>query len=576
MKLTETKNERGSTLLVALSTVIVLSLAGAAVLMNCTTRYNVTSTQVKGWKEALYAAEAGGDLAFAQIRKYNIDPSTAFASADGWAAPAPSPLPSTSSWNFGYTNPPPTFGTNNNLSAKVTVDRFGWLPGSNIAGYYRIRSVGTAQVFGFKRTGMDNRMDPTTKGDSLLRKIDFNSDHFIATYGYGDALPAAPPTTANGKAIVAVSNPQSAQVSRRIELIAIPVMAIEAGIKTASSFYGTLVDSYDSRNPAKPPATSPTSSYYGPNPVAPYAAYATDAHDGDIACGGSSFSAGYVWGDVSTNGGNATNANISGVVDNNVPFTLPTASPGAPPIPVLPPSSPENGSPSTINPNPTPYATGPQTGQLQTVFWYNYSNINNLTINPVKTSAAFTQPDGTVIPANTRVDTTVNIYVTGNVNGLTVNKGVTANIYFRGNMGGQATDYNNNNDDGPGGNGVYVPAYTDNWVDHGNPAPNPRYTLSSYGNSTLVSRAGHMWFYGISPADGSSRSINIDPPGAMWAAFYAPSHDFTANGNPDLYGVLVCKTFYQNGNCSFHCDKELLNGGNPLDYRIASFVEDVR
>jgi hypothetical protein len=600
MKLTDIKSERGSTLLVALSTVIVLSLAGAGVLMNCTTRYNATSTQVKGWKDALYAAEAGGDLAYAKIRKWGtadqqlIDPATIFASADGWAAPAPSPLPSTNSWNLGYTIAPSTFGSNNGMSAKVTVDRFAVLPGSTVgAGYYRIRSIGTAQTFGFKRTGMDNRMDPTTKGDSLLRKIDFNSDHFIATYGYGDALPNATPTTANGKAVVAVANAQSAQVSRRIELIAIPVMMIEAGIKTGS-FRGTIVDSYNSMNPPMP-GSNPGNSYYGSNPVAPYAAYAVDAHDGDVVDGSSTFNlsgvGAYVWGDVSTNGGNATNANASGVVDNNVPFALPTASPGAAPIPdvVMQPyeNLPGASLASVLTPPTRTYPPGtPKSGKTQTEFWYRYSSISNATINPLLTAAQFTQtqPDGSVliIPANTPIDTTVNIYVTGDVNGLVINKGVTANIYFTGNMRGQASGYDNNNADGPvtwpaivAGNGVVQIDPVTSYTDHGVIAI-PRYTFSSYANSPLVSRAGHVWYYGISPADGSSRSINIDPPGTMWAAFYAPSHDFSAIGNPDFYGVMVCKTFYENGNCAFHVDRQLLNGGTPVDYRIASYVEDVR
>jgi hypothetical protein len=97
-----------------------------------------------------------------------------------------------------------------------------------------------------------------------------------------------------------------------------------------------------------------------------------------------------------------------------------------------------------------------------------------------------------------------------------------------------------------------------------------------YTASPLVSRAGHLWYYGISPADGSPRTITISPPGSLWAAFYAPSYDFATNGNPDIYGVAVCKTFYQNGNCSFHFDKQLASSSPPIDYRVASYVEDIR
>ena len=42
--------------------------------------------------------------------------------------------------------------------------------------------------------------------------------------------------------------------------------------------------------------------------------------------------------------------------------------------------------------------------------------------------------------------------------------------------------------------------------------------------------AGNLQFYSISPTDGSSQHININSPGDLVAAFYAPSADFTMNG----------------------------------------------
>jgi hypothetical protein len=574
-KCTRTRaNEAGSTLIAALSTITILSIAGAGVLMNCTTRFNATSTQVKGWKEALIAAEAGADLGFAEVRKNGIDPATGFSTANAWSSPAPSPISATNSWVLGNSTPL-TFGSAGTLSTKVTVDKFALLPGTTTGvGYYRIRSVGIAQLTGLKRVGMDNRVDAGTKGDNLLRKVDFAIDHFISTYGFGDALPTAVASTANGKTQVAVPNPNKPQVSRRVELIAIPVMPIEGAIKTAGSFTGTIVDSYDSKNGA----------YAGTNPAPPLD---VDAHDGDVVCGGSSFSAGHIYGDVTTNGGAASTSVATGVVDNNVPIALPTATPGVSPIPLMPgmtggPTT-EGTSPLTISPTYTTYAIGtPLEGQIKRVFWYTYSSLNKVTINPVKTTGSVTLPNGTVIPANTPIDTTVNIYVTGDVTGLTVNKGVSANIYFRGNIDAKAKDFDNNNVDGagtaPSYNSVWVPAYDYNPTP---PVGTPKYTLKTGANapytpSLLVSRAGHLWFYGISPADGSARTMDIDPPGTMYAAFYAPSHDFGTRGNPDIYGVMVCKSFSMNGNCTFHFDKQLMSSAPPLDYRVASYVEDVR
>jgi len=38
-----------------------------------------------------------------------------------------------------------------------------------------------------------------------------------------------------------------------------------------------------------------------------------------------------------------------------------------------------------------------------------------------------------------------------------------------------------------------------------------------------------------------------------------------------MAGVMVCKTFYQNGNGSFHFDKQLASSSPPIDYRVASY-----
>lgn len=562
--------EGGSALLFALGTIAVLSLVAGGVLLNATTRYNAMSTQVGGWKDALHAAEAGGDLAFNEIRKYGLDSATGFASAS-WTSPAPSPFPSTYSWSLGIdsTKPLLTFGPNNSLSAQVTVDRFGLLPGSSPEiGYYRIRSIGTAQISGLKRTGMDNRMDTQTKGDNLLRRIDYNIDHFISTYGYGDALPAAPANSANGKGTVAVKSPTKPQVTRRIELIALPIMPIEGAVKTSGFFRGTTVDSYNSANGAYPGSPNPSGN-------SPYTgkAYLADAHDGDVVDGSSTFSAGQIYGDVSTNGGTASNSNVTGVVDNNVPITLPPAVAGVAPIPLLPPTG-YTLTPVSSNATISPAYTIDATGKLITTFWYSATSVNDIKVNPVTTTSSFTL-GGTTYPAGTPVETIVNIYCTGDVKQLTVNLGAKVNVYFTGNMSGKARDYDNNNVDGPygsspTGNGsfVFVPAaYTGSGASA---------TVATWQTSTAVSKADHMWFYGLTPADGSTRTINLSSPGPIWAGFYAPAYDFSVNGNPDIYGVMVAKSFYQNGNCSFHFDKQLLAGTIPNDYRIASYVEDVR
>ena len=78
MRLFRERSESGSVLICVLGIILVLSLIAGNILFNCVTRYNAASSQVRGWKESVYAAEAGGDLAYAEIRKTVFDPTHAF------------------------------------------------------------------------------------------------------------------------------------------------------------------------------------------------------------------------------------------------------------------------------------------------------------------------------------------------------------------------------------------------------------------------------------------------------------------------------------------------------------------
>src|SRR5712692_1854304 len=106
MKMQLQRTDTGSTLICALCTIVIVSLIGANVLINCASRYNVSAKQLKGWKEALYAAEGGGDIGFAQVRKKWND----------WNDDS-----SFSSWSNETS--PDTFGQANSLSTSVTVDK---------------------------------------------------------------------------------------------------------------------------------------------------------------------------------------------------------------------------------------------------------------------------------------------------------------------------------------------------------------------------------------------------------------------------------------------------------------------
>ena len=544
MKIKSNSNESGNVLICVLGAILVVSLIGANVLRNSTTRLNTSSNQVRAWKEALSAAEAGGDMAFAEIRK----------TLPG-ASPTPSPSPWTGWTNSGTTHVSPvtTFGSDN-LKARTVVETCyfdssgvfhpGANPDPNANSWYRVRSKGTTPLPGLKRTGMDDTLvndghshfaakgstamqDITARGngDSTLRKIDFRYDHFVTTYGndWDDPL-----GTRNDPAAIGATP----QISRRIEQIVTPVTPFfDAAIKASASFYGlgsaAMLDSYDSRKgPYVFVANDPT------NPRYP------DSRHGSLQIGSSTATVkGMLYGDVATNGGTIVGSSqITGTIDNNVPFNLDDyhmpdtsawayqpAGTGAGKLPLAVSSS------TTLTP--------PAAGSSNAPVYYVISSLTGaLTVNP---TAAGT-------------DTYVAIHVTGNISsnsaGITVNPNVHLKVYFDHDI-----NVKNNN-------------------------------LINQNPSLANPIAGNLQFYGISPprdANGVPQwtqtiQLNSATPSTLAMTFYAPSADVTLNGNPDFIGTMVCKTFYGNGNVSWHYDRALNNEGEVLDFRIASYVEDTR
>ncbi len=542
VKIQAQRGNDGNILLCALCTIVIISLIGANVLINCTTRYNVTAKQLKGWKEALYAAEAGGDAGFDEVRKA-LDPVNLPFTADGWTtAPSPAPTPGPA-WSKTISG----FGQGGNLSTTVTIDKLidntGTIP-STIP-YYRIRAIGTARLYGLPRvslsdqflTGGPNFVANSASrgvGDTLLRKIDFKYDHFKATYGDGDG---------HNPSLSSVANPQ---VTRRIELIAVPKFyAFSGALRVINQFDGPgsggNIDSYNSANPTNPNPSSPKvinndipgpgfTSYYGPNPST--LTYLADAHDGDVSVGSSTFAeGGPIWGDVTTNAGNVTHSGyqISGTIDNSVPFTIPPLE-GPDTTGFAPATGGADITAISVNPNaPTGFVYASLTAPV---------TIKNGNASNVLTPYAFAK-----------------IVVHGDITGkITIERGVTAQIFFTGNLRVKAGDLDNQN------------------VDLGKSIPGP-------GDDDTVSRVAHMQFYGVSPAAGVPQTIEITPSGNVYATFYAPSADVSIAGDPDIFGAIVGRSFSGNGDIRFHYDKKL-NGtsisGLVTDYQIASYVEDVR
>src|SRR6185437_802380 len=109
MQIAKQQSTPGNVLLCVLCTILIVSIIGGNVLLNCVTRYNAASTQVRSWKESLDAAETGGDVAYAEVRKTILDPTHAFS---GWT------------YSGGaYSNSPLTYGADS-LTTNSKVDLF--------------------------------------------------------------------------------------------------------------------------------------------------------------------------------------------------------------------------------------------------------------------------------------------------------------------------------------------------------------------------------------------------------------------------------------------------------------------
>ena len=539
MQIKRNIKETGNVLLCVLGAILVVSIIGATVLRNSTTRLNASSNHVRAWKEALSAAETGGDIAFAEVRthKASSNPSS------WWAG-----------WNKnGTTYDKQIAIPGSNLRARAVVET-GYFDvsgnfhlGANPTGnnWYRLRSKGTAPLPNFKRTGMDDALvrdghkhfaafgstamqDITARGngDSLLRKIDFQYDHFVATYGpNGDGV---------GKAQVTAT--QAPSISRRIEQIVTPVTPFfDAAIKCAGAFYGlgsaAMLDSYDSRNGGYYfCADKPTDPHY------------SDSRHGSLEIGSATATIkGMLYGDVATNGGTVTgSAKITGSIDNNVPFTLEdyqmpsTAGWVYVPPPVVGPPQPWQ-LPSAVTGNQT--VTPAVAGTPDAPTYYVISSLSGrLTVNPVGNETTY------VAIRVMGGDITGGITVKGTAGGT---KGVHLKIYFDGNINTKTSDLSNESPT----------------------AANPY--------------AGNLQFYGISPtAAGKTQTIDLNPGGSapypLAATFYAPSAVTHFNGNSDFIGTMVCQSFYANGNVSWHFDRALNDEGELLDFRIASYIEDTR
>ena len=389
---------------------MVISLAGASVLMSVSTRYNYTQKAI-GWDEALSAAEAGADYALANCRRMlSTSASTPwtgwqkYSGAYHWT-PVSSPAEGNAQLAAGNTliyNLPSDahlFSSGEGSTEfwyHVEVDA----PASLVVNgnqWYRIRSTGYAALPGLARAGNDTSVGAKTHND-LLRKMDLRNDHFILRYGDY----AHPP----GSVVSVVP-----QATRRIEVIARPttVFSLAAFVAQTSGPAPNLnlIDSFNSQDTVNYPngvyTSAPRNASTGVGSKgsvyvnSPIAALSTT-----------------VYGNVSTNYGTLSqSSNIAGEVDNQDTRTVPT---------VQTPS----WAASVVSAPSTTLVAGPPSSPA----YRSWSSMNNLTV---------TLPPG-------YTSGVANVYVSGNVTGgITVASGVTLKVWFAGNLSMESRNIANQN-----------------------------------------------------------------------------------------------------------------------------------
>lgn len=488
------RDKKGSTLVVALLMLLVLSAVGANLLLSVSTRYDNTQKAI-GWEKALPAAEAGAEVGLANVRWSVTGAATPWSgwkkSVSGFWTTVTDAADASTELSAGrkvvYDLPAGSHLTvagegSTDLWYHVEVDA----PASMVVGgnpWYRIRSTGYAGLPGMARANYD--LAGSGNHNDLLRKLDLKSDHFIKRYGdYANAVGTS----------VAVT-PRAA---RRIELIAKPKTgfgwAIFATAPSGSPVSVPIIDSYNSGDTVNYPgglySSTPRNVSTGVGTNAPIYINAPI----------STLSGNY-YGNVQTNGGTLTKtANISGTVANNLTQAVPTV--GVPSWAGVAGSA----APATLS-----------AGTTAAPLYASYTSVSGLTVN---------------LPAG-KTTGVANIYVTGNVSGgISVAKGVTLRVWFAGSfsMKASAVDNQNNNPAYLQLYGIDPPAGQTRSVSLGSGPPGyryfvldaPAYDFSVNGNpdfcgafivKTLSGNGNTTWHYDEALAN---TGLPTDYTRAMW------------------------------------------------------------
>jgi hypothetical protein len=513
----------GSAMLAALITLAALTAVAASVFLSSVPAYRGTY-HASAWQEAKLAADAGVDFAMATLQKTVPNP-TAY-TWPGWQTEGGGAVPLNYDGVRIYTPPADTLvnagdGSTRPRISKVEIDVVTRDDNFAQNAWYRIRATGMAEIPS-SQLSLDKR-------DLSLRRM---------------AL-------------------QKNQVTRTIEVLSRPVYLWEYALKTDGSMIlgggqDWRIDSYDSRYWLYPDRS--VNGIYNGSVARSFGNVASNLRRPDNSPYGVLIDAegAAVRGEVQTNGGDNPNTEIHENVEDaeNIDPTRITDEYSEVLKPQDPPpwyvASPANAH-QTYSKGPTTVPAGNGSTAGSTV-----DNQYKVVINAQgnQSIGGFTVTNPT--PGTERF---VDIWVNGNVdlNGSTiqVEKGVHVNMYLNGDLNFRNQDIN------------YVSPDRD-------PDALTKYSM----------RPGDLLIYGMKPSTATpAPEVESAGNGHIVAAFYGPQYAGHLDGNSEIMGSFVLKTYDISGGggsggdslgAGFHYDEALGVVGPVKYYKAVSYFEDTR
>lgn len=535
--------ESGSTLLIALITMAVLTAIAASVFLSAIPGYR-SGYQASAWQEAKLAADSGIDFAMTELQ--NTVPDPTLYKWTGWEKDVPGGgvVPDNYDGVRVYVPPANTLGKGEGTSkprvARIEVDVITRDDNFSKNAWFRIRSTGLAELSS-SQLSLDKR-------DLHLRRM-------------------------------ALRAPQQ-YVARTVEVLARPVYLWEYALKTSGSMVlgggqSWKIDSYDSRDrqgeSAEPKSTA--NGTYAAQYSRGFGNIASDMERPENSPIGMLIDAegALVKGEVQTNGGDDPNTQAhENVADaEQIDQTRITDEYNESLKPWDPPTWNDDANPK-VSEFPDSEGTTLTGTQARIPTGETGSDAGDGIHNPpykVLLNAQGNQKIGGFIVENPTPgrDRFVEIWINGDLDlggsAIYVHKGVHVKLYLNGDLNFRNRDIN------------YV-------VSQAN-VPETGKTPADYSN-----RPGDLLIFGMKP-EGSTPAAKVDSSGNghIVAAFYGPQYAGNLDGNTEIMGSFVLKTYNIAGGggdggdsigAGLHYDEALGVVGPVKYYKAVSYFEDTR